>query len=65
VARTCQVLWQGSNASDVVPFIHRILHGLTEPVGIVDRDHFSAIRARFGVEIPTVPATQAPLDTGN
>ena len=40
---------------------------LTEPVGIVDRDRFSAIRARFGVEIPTIPVTQdttAP-DTGN
>ena len=40
---------------------------LTEPVGIVDRDRFSAIRARFGVEIPTIPVTQdtTALDTGN
>ena len=40
---------------------------LTEPVGIVDRDRFSAIRAVFGAEIPTVPVTQdtTALDTGN
>jgi len=40
---------------------------LTEPVGIVDRDRFSAIRARFGAEIPTIPATQdtTALDNGN
>jgi hypothetical protein len=40
---------------------------LTEPVGIVDRDRFSAIRAVFGAEIPTIPVTQdtAALDTGN
>ena len=40
---------------------------LTEPVGIVDRDRFSAIRARFGAEIPTIPVTQdtTALDTGN
>ncbi|MGH8577900.1 MAG: hypothetical protein ACREXJ_13525, partial [Gammaproteobacteria bacterium] len=31
---------------------------LTEPVGIVDRDRFSGIRARFGAEIPTIPVTQ-------
>ncbi|MGH8581849.1 MAG: SpoIVB peptidase S55 domain-containing protein, partial [Gammaproteobacteria bacterium] len=40
---------------------------LTEPVGIVDRDRFSAIRAVFGAEIPTIPVTQdtTALDTGN
>jgi len=40
---------------------------LTEPVGIVDRDRFSAIRVRFGVEILTIPVTQdtTALDTGN
>ena len=40
---------------------------LTEPVGIVDSDRFSAIRARFGAEIPTIPVTQdtTALDTGN
>ncbi|MGQ0595263.1 MAG: SpoIVB peptidase S55 domain-containing protein [Gammaproteobacteria bacterium] len=40
---------------------------LTEPVGIVDRDRFSAIRAVFGVEIPTIPVTQdtTAFDTGN
>ncbi|MGH8586489.1 MAG: SpoIVB peptidase S55 domain-containing protein [Gammaproteobacteria bacterium] len=40
---------------------------LTEPVGIVDRDRFSAIRTRFGAEIPTIPVTQdtTALDTGN
>jgi hypothetical protein len=40
---------------------------LTEPVGIVDRDRFAALRARFGAEIPTIAVTQdttAP-DTGN
>ncbi len=40
---------------------------LTAPVGIVDRDRFSGIRARFGIEIPTIPVTQdtTALDTGN
>lgn len=40
---------------------------LTEPVGIVDRDRFSAIRVLFGAEIPTIPVTQdtTALDTGN
>ncbi len=40
---------------------------LTEPVGIVDRGCFSAIGARFGVEIPTIPVTQdtTAFDTGN
>ncbi|MGH7418302.1 MAG: SpoIVB peptidase S55 domain-containing protein, partial [Candidatus Rokuibacteriota bacterium] len=40
---------------------------LTEPVGIVDRDRFSGIRARFGADIPTIPVTQdtTALDTGN
>jgi hypothetical protein len=40
---------------------------LAEPVGIVDRDRFSAIRAVFGAEIPTIPVTQdtTALDTGN
>jgi SpoIVB peptidase S55 len=40
---------------------------LTEPVGIVDRDRFSALRARFGAEIPTIAVTQdtTALDTGN
>ncbi|MGH8563272.1 MAG: SpoIVB peptidase S55 domain-containing protein [Gammaproteobacteria bacterium] len=47
-----------------VPFKYATL---TEPVGIVDRDRFSAIRARFGAEIPTIPVTQdtTALDTGN
>lgn len=39
---------------------------LTDPVGIVDRDRFSAIRVRFGVEIPLIPVIQntTALDTG-
>ncbi len=43
------------------------LASLGEPVGIVDRDRFSAIRVRFGVEIPIIPAIQdtTALDTGN
>ncbi|MGH8591672.1 MAG: hypothetical protein ACREXX_20850, partial [Gammaproteobacteria bacterium] len=38
---------------------------LTEPVGIVDRDRFSGIRARFGAEIPTIPVTQDTTAIGN
>jgi hypothetical protein len=40
---------------------------LGEPVGMVDRDRFSAIRVLFGAEIPTIPVTQdtTALDTGN
>ncbi len=43
------------------------LASLADPVGIVDLDRFSAIRVRFGVPIPTLPAIQdtTALDTGN
>jgi hypothetical protein len=39
----------------------------TDPLGVVDRDRLTAIRAQLGQEVPTVPVTQdtTALDTGN